>query len=460
MNLSVTDSSPAPQTRSTSCPVQVNPAPLTATCSANPGQIFPGQSVTITTTPSGGSVPYQYSVNGGSFTSWSSQIIQEPSSATPGLRSVSVIVKDSGASTTTATCGYAVVAPPTVTASCLVNGSAVPITVDTGTQLNFAVTASGGTSPYHFGWSGVSGAGDTSSISVTPSGLASIDVSALVKDSSTPVGSTTASCPRVTINPTLIGSCSISSNPITLGQGATVSASANGGTQPYQFQMASGLPFSSVNTIGVQPPSAGTFIYSSVTVKDSLGQTAPASCSAQVNLPPALSASCYISPNPINLGDGTTVFASASGGTGGYTYSINGFAYQSGNTATIQPLDAGTASANVSVKDSSGSTAQNSCSVTVQGGPPTVTGATWFSTPHNRVNFSGSISGTKFAPSSTVWFCVSNTNTCYQQPPAGVLVQGLGVIQVTNVNLTTGSWQVEVITPYGSAKSSAFSVLP
>ena len=146
VNLSVTDSSPAPQTRSTSCPVQVNPAPLTATCSANPGQIFPGQSVTITTTPSGGTVPYQYSVNGGAFTSSSSESIQEPSSATPGLRSVSVIVKDSGASTTTATCGYAVVAPPTVTASCLVNGSAVPITVDTGTQLNFAVTASGGTS--------------------------------------------------------------------------------------------------------------------------------------------------------------------------------------------------------------------------------------------------------------------------------------------------------------------------
>jgi hypothetical protein len=224
--------------------------------------------------------------------------------------------------------------------------------------------------------------------------------------------------------------------------------------------MASGLPFSSVNTIAVQPVSAGTFTYSAVTVKDSLGQTAPASCSAQVNPPPALTASCFISPNPINLGDGTTVFASASGGTGGYTYSINGAAYQAGNSATIQPLDAGTTTANVSVKDNSGSTAQSSCPVTVHGGPPTVTGTTWFSTPHNHVNFSGSISGTKFVPSSTVWFCVSGTNTCYQQPPAGVLVQGLGVIQVTNVNLTTGSWQVEVITPYGSAKSSAFSVLP
>jgi hypothetical protein len=34
-------------------------------------------------------------------------------------------------------------------------------------------------------------------------------------------------------------------------------------------------------------------------------------------------------------------------------------------------------------------------------------------------------------------------------------------ISVTGVNLTTGSWQVEVTTPYGSAKSSSsFTVSP
>jgi hypothetical protein len=264
----------------------------------------------------------------------------------------------------------------------------------------------------------------------------------------------------VTINLPLIGSCSIVPNPVTLGQGATVSASATGGAQPYQYQMGVGYPFSNVNTIAVLPPSAGTFTYSAVTVKDSLGQTAPGSCSTQVNPPPALSAGCYISPNPIALGSVTTVFASASGGTGGYTYSFNGSAYQASSSTTIQPVDAGTATANVSVRDSSSSTAQSSCSVTVQGGPPTVTGITWFSTPHNRVNFSGTINGTKFVPSSTVWFCVSGTNTCFQHPPAGVVVQGLGVIQVTNVNLTTSNWQAEVRTPYGSGRSSTFVVSP
>jgi hypothetical protein len=173
-----------------------------------------------------------------------------------------------------------------------------------------------------------------------------------------------------------------------------------------------------------------------------------------------LAASCTISPNPIGLGDGATVYGNASGGTGGYLYSINGSVYQSGSSAAIFPGDAGTFTSTISARDSSGAVAQSSCTVTVQGGPPTVVAAVWNSTPHNHVNFSGSIDGTKFVPSSTVWFCVSGTSTCYQQPAAGVTVLGLYVIQVTNVNLTTGSWQAEVRTPFGSARSTGFAIIP
>jgi len=347
---------------------------LTATCKADADQIFPGQSVTVATTTSGGVSPYQYSFNGGAYGLASAQVFDEPLTAVPGLRQVNVSVKDARAQAANVSCGYAVVARPTLSAS-----------------------------------------------------------------------------------------CAIDPNPIVLGQGATVSAQGNGGLPPYKFQMANGLPFGNISSIAVLPSTTGTFTYSLVMVMDSQGQTAPASCSAQVNPPPPpppLIASCFISPNPMKLSDIATVFASASGGSGGYLYSINGGLFQNSTTLLLGPQDVGTVTASVSVKDTLGSTAGSSCSATVNGTPPTVTSTSWDSPPHNRVNFSGTISGTAFTSSSTVWFCVSGTNTCFQHPAAGVTVQNFFVIRVVDVNITTANWQVEIRTPYGPGRSSSFAVVP
>lgn len=173
---------------------------------------------------------------------------------------------------------------------------------------------------------------------------------------------------------------------------------------------------------------------------------------------PSLSASCYFSPNPIDLGGASTTYANASGGSGGYSYSFNGAPYFSANSQLFYPQDAGTLTTNVSVKDSSGATASTSCALTVRGIAPSVASVFWDTQPLNRVNFSGDINGNAFTPAATVWFCATSTTTCYQHPSAGVTVRSVTHIRAESINLPAGSWQAEVRTAYGSARSGAFTV--
>jgi hypothetical protein len=90
---------------------------------------------------------------------------------------------------------------------------------------------------------------------------------------------------------------------------------------------------------------------------------------------------------------------------------------------------------------------------------PTVSGYSWNNTPHSNVLFSGNLTGTGFVSGgSAVYFCVTGTATCYQHPAVGVAVNSSISLSVYNVNLTTGSWQAKVVTPYGIGIGPAFSV--
>lgn len=197
-------------------------------------------------------------------------------------------------------------------------------------------------------------------------------------------------------------------------------------------------------TLIAQGSGISQFLYPSLTV------TSP---------PPApLSVSCYLSPNPINLGQGTTLFGNATGGSGGYLYSLNGGAYQSGSSTVVQPNNGGTVPYAVAVKDSSSRMASTSCNLTVQGVAPSGITYTWDNQPTHGVNFSGYVYGNAFTPTSTVWFYGPGCSSGCQQPPAGVTVQSLTTIRIVNVNVGAGSWQVEIRTAYGSARSGSFTV--
>ena len=93
-------------------------------------------------------------------------------------------------------------------------------------------------------------------------------------------------------------------------------------------------------------------------------------------------------------------------------------------------------------------------------GSPTLSGLAWNTTPTHLQNFSGNITGTGFIPNGTrVFFCVNGTNTCYEHPQAGIIVNNATNVSVSNVNLGAGSYQVYVQTSGGASnRSSAFTV--
>jgi murein DD-endopeptidase MepM/ murein hydrolase activator NlpD len=142
-----------------------------------------------------------------------------------------------------------------------------------------------------------------------------------------------------------------------------------------------------------------------------------------------------------------------------YQHPAAGVNVTSSTSLNVTNVNLSSGSWQIYVVTSAGQSAR-SAAFTVQSGPPTITGYSWTSIPTAGVPFSGTIYGTNFLVAGTqVWFCQTNTSTCYQHPAAGVNVTTSTSLNVTNVNLSSGSWQIYVVTSGGqSARSSAFNV--
>jgi hypothetical protein len=91
---------------------------------------------------------------------------------------------------------------------------------------------------------------------------------------------------------------------------------------------------------------------------------------------------------------------------------------------------------------------------------PTLAGYTWSSTPYANQAFGGTVTGTGFVIGGTrVFFCIANSTTCYEQPPAGINVTSSTKLTLSNVRLSAGYWQSYVQTSAGkSGKSTNFYV--
>ena len=264
----------------------------------------------------------------------------------------------------------------------------------------------------------------------------------------------------VSTSSALTASCSASPSTATTGSQIDFQSGEAGGIAPYSYGWSGSASGNSPNIL-IVPNSAGTYTeYLTVTDSSNPQKTATASCSAQVSAPPAFNVGCSISPNPIALGQGTTVIASAIGGSSPDYFTINGVYTGTSNSQLLEPTQAGTYTASVSATDSGGHSASGSCTAQVNGVAPTVVGYVWSpSVPEHGQNFGGTIDGSGFVSGALVYFCVNSSSTCYPQPAAGVMVNGLTQISVSNVNLSSGSWQVYIQSPYGtSARSTAFTV--
>jgi methionine-rich copper-binding protein CopC len=157
---------------------------------------------------------------------------------------------------------------------------------------------------------------------------------------------------------------------------------------------------------------------------------------------------------------GTEVWFCAANTNTCYQHPAAGVTVGGASTLSVVNVQLGAGNWQVYIRTSAGASGR-SPAFTVAAAAPTVTGYNWNpSPPKASQSFGGTVSGSGFVAGGTeVWFCVANTNTCYQHPAAGVTVGNASSLSVVNVQLAAGSWQVYVRTSAGaSGRSTAFTV--
>src|SRR5207244_9157660 len=119
-----------------------------------------GQQVTLTGSVSGGTAPYTFSWAFGDGSTGSGQSTTHTYSS-PGTFTLTLTVKDSSSSQQTATSQHSatVTSPPPLTA----RFSFTPSTPQSGQQITFTASASGGTTPYSYSWMFGDGSSGTAS---------------------------------------------------------------------------------------------------------------------------------------------------------------------------------------------------------------------------------------------------------------------------------------------------------
>ncbi|MDZ4801693.1 MAG: putative Ig domain-containing protein, partial [Bryobacteraceae bacterium] len=369
VTLRVTDSSAA--TTTFSCSVTVAAA-LSPTGSCPTGSVAGSPITPFTLTVAGGQGPFTWSVvspawlTRGTVSGNTAQFTGTPPAA--GTYPVSITVNDSISSTQqTYTCSIVVGAALSLTGTC--PSTASPL----GATVTIPVSASGGTGGYTFttvtpAW--LSYNASAGAFTGTPPGPGTYPVTLRVTDSS---GATTTFSCSVTVAPALsaTGSCpasAVAGSPIT-----PFTLSAAGGQSPYSWSVVSpawvqlGTATGSTAQFTGTPPAAGTASVS-ISVTDAISSTAGTfSCSIPVAGALQLTGTCPSTSVP--LGSTVSIPVTASGGTGGYTFTTVTPAWLSYNASagafTGTPPGPGTYTTTFRVTDSSGATTTFSCSVTV-----------------------------------------------------------------------------------------------
>ena len=195
---------------STATNIIVNAQPTTPVATLAAGSIAcNGGTTTLTVTATGGTAPYQYSLNAGTF--------QAGNTFTITAGSYTVTVR--GANTCTSTTSIIVSQPAAITAAAV----ASPIACNGGTA-TLTATATGGTAPYQFSLNG--GAYQTANTFIVGTGVQTVTV----RDANLCTRTATA----VTVTQPAVLTASANAPRITTCGGKTlVTISASGGRTPY-----------------------------------------------------------------------------------------------------------------------------------------------------------------------------------------------------------------------------------
>jgi hypothetical protein len=258
---------------------------------------------TVTANATGGTPPYQYSINGGTT-------YQNGNFFTGLLAGTyTLVVKDANNCTNRSIVTITTGPAPLLTA--------IPAAATCG-QSNGTITAfgSGGTAPLQYSING-----NTFQAGNVFSGLAPGTYTVTVKDA--------AGCTKtvsVTVGNSAAPTVTGIATPAACGNiNGTVTATGSGGITPYQYSI-NGILFQSSNVFFGLAPGVYT-----ITIKDNTGCTSITTVTVASTNGPAVTATTSASLCNANSG---TITATGSGGVAPYQYSINGVTFQVGNTFT------------------------------------------------------------------------------------------------------------------------------
>jgi hypothetical protein len=338
--------------------VFVDPTITTPTVNRTSADV--GQSISFTSTTSGGSGGNTYAWAGlptGCTSSNSLTVYCTP--GVSGTFEVKVTVTDSnGFSVTSPAASITIHSAPVVTGP-----KATPASIDIGQSATFSVMASSGSGGFSYAWSGLpTGCLSANSYNITcaPSIAGSYNITVRVTDSNGYSVTGTTLFFMVHSIPTVTLSANVTF--VDLGRGIELTLTIYGGLGPYTAAWtlngsAWALPPGGDSSFLFIPSGAGTFIFSAM-VTDSLGGTSYSSAPVTVTVNARLAVSVVESPSSIALGATALFNGTVHGGTAPFTYQwyVDGTA-SSGATGiqfSFTPSSSGTYDVTLVVTDAAG----------------------------------------------------------------------------------------------------------
>src|SRR2546428_756428 len=334
--LQVSDSgSPSEIVPSNPVAVTVNGVLSAGTISPNAPAIDTGQSIALTSNPSGGTAPYSYQwYSDGTCTSAISSATTPTINTSPSVTSTYFVRVTDSASSSQCSLGDTVTVNPALVASAITPSTP---TIDSGQSITLGANSSGGTAPYHYQWySGLSSTcssvtmllGTTATQIVSPT--TSTYYCYAVTDSAFAPATQSSAADLVTVDPTLVaGPISPLGPTIDSGQSVTLTSNPSGGTSPYSYQWYAAASCTSGSLISgaissaytASPPSTTNYFYK--VTDSSQGSPIASQCSPGdlVTVNPALVVGAITPSSPtIDSGQSITLTSHASGGTPSLSY--------------------------------------------------------------------------------------------------------------------------------------------
>lgn len=357
--------------------------PVVTVPTASPSSVDVGQTVTFSTTATGGTSPYTFrwsttpATGLGCAASTTSSVACTPTSAGSYTVTVSATDQKGATSTPVTSPSYTVSADPTVSAP------APSKSTDVGQTVSFSTTLTGaGSGGDVYAWStspasglGCSG-GTSSTVSCTPTSAGAYTVSVKVTDSNGGTGSA-SSTPYTVYAAPVVNTPTASPATGYIGQtvsfSATVASPGSGGDTYAWTSSSASLGCSTSTTLSVTcvPTAAGTTYTVTVTATDTNGGLGSStSADFTVSSSPPLLANAAATPNPATAGSTVRFTSTVSGGLQPITFT---WVFGDGTTSTAANTthvyqNAGTYSVSLFVNDSSGASKHVQIALAVQAG--------------------------------------------------------------------------------------------